>query len=216
MAKEKWTIEKIKEGFDRFLNENGRLPIATEIDSLNYLPSSRLIEYRFGGLEKLRKTLGYKDVNFGKGKFRQKIAAESNKKGRKAELALEEFLRNKFGEVFVHTEKSFDNTKIRIDFYVYSPVGNFGIDVFYPDTMRNLEVNVNAKIDKYLSFPDKLYFVVANDNIKQSDIDDYIIRKKRKIPANATILTMDNLKKRLSSIPSFTTPIGLQYFKPFK
>ena len=95
-----WTTEKIKEGFDRFIKENGRLPKSIEIDELEYLPSRKLIERNFGGLEKLRGELG---------------------------------------EVFVHTEKIFDNTKNRVDFYIYSPSGNFGIDVFGTDTMHNLQ-----------------------------------------------------------------------------
>ena len=52
--KDEWTTERIKDGFERFRKENGRLPIASEIDSLEYLPSARQIQRKFGGLEKLR------------------------------------------------------------------------------------------------------------------------------------------------------------------
>ena len=65
-----WTAEKIKEGFDRFIKEKGRLPKSAEIDELNYLPNRKFIERNFGGLEKLRGELGYRDTHFGKGKFR--------------------------------------------------------------------------------------------------------------------------------------------------
>ena len=47
--REFWTIEKIKEGFERFRNQ------------LEYLPTSRNIQKRFGGLAKLRSQPGYKD-----------------------------------------------------------------------------------------------------------------------------------------------------------
>jgi hypothetical protein len=57
-----WTAEKIKEGFERFLVEQGRLPLSQEIDGIDYLPSKKLIERNFGGLEKLRAELGYKDT----------------------------------------------------------------------------------------------------------------------------------------------------------
>ena len=148
-----WTVEKIMEGFKKFELEFGRLPTAPEIDKLSYLPSSRQIQRKFGGLEKLREVLGYKDTNFGRGDYRTKIALRVNKKGRESEIELEKLLRNKFGEVFVHTERIFDDSKNRVDFYVYSPDGNFGIDVFYTGTIQDLQKNINLKIDKYLKFP---------------------------------------------------------------
>ena len=52
-----WTVNR-KEGFERFVQENGRLPSAVEIDAIDYLPSSRLIQRKFGGLERLRGALG--------------------------------------------------------------------------------------------------------------------------------------------------------------
>ena len=70
---EHWTLEKIREGFERFRVEHGRLPIAPEIDKLDYLPSSRQIQRKFGGLEKLRADLGYEDTHFGRGTYRSEI-----------------------------------------------------------------------------------------------------------------------------------------------
>jgi len=78
----------------------------------------------------------------------EKIATRSNIKGRDTELALEKILREKFGEVFVHTERIFDNSKNRVDFYIYSPSGNIGVDIFYTETMDDLFKNINIKIDK--------------------------------------------------------------------
>src|SRR3989344_7515528 len=118
-ARNYWTAQKIKDGFDRFIKERGRLPKSIEINEVDYLPNRKFIERNFGGLEKLRRELGYTDVHFGKGKFRSEIAYKVNASGRKIELALEKLLKNKFGEVFVHTEKIFDNTKNRVDFYIY-------------------------------------------------------------------------------------------------
>ena len=146
-----WTIEKVKEGFNRFYTEHGRLPTSPEIDKIDYLPSSRQIQRKFGGLENLRAQLGYADTHFGKGKYRSAIATRVNSRGRIAEIELENVLRKKFGEVFVHTEKIFDDSKNRVDFFIYSPDGNFGIDIFYTDTMLDLQKNINIKIDKYLN-----------------------------------------------------------------
>ena len=194
MARRKvWTAENIREGFERFKNEHGRLPRAPEIDQLEYLPSSRNIQKRFGGLARLRGQLGYSDVHFGKGIFRSEIAARVNGRGRNAELALEKILCKKFGEVFVHTEKIFDSSKNRVDFYIYSPDGNFGIDVFYTETMKYLKSNINIKMGKYRNFPIELFLVAANESFKQADIDRYANAKLNPLPKTTRIVTMETL-----------------------
>lgn len=221
--KKQWTVEKIKEGFDRFIKENGRLPKSMDINKageVDYLPNRRLIERNFGGLEKLRRELGYVDTHFGKGKFRSEIAHKANISGRNIELALEKLLKNKFGEVFVHTEKIFDNTKNRVDFYIYSPSGNFGIDVFGTDTMHNLQSNMSAKLSKYSGFLEKLFFVVASDSFSQDDLDNYITRKNFRIkfwknnnrkaeilPVNSRIITIKTLEQTLSGMEAYQNPL---------
>jgi len=204
-----WTIDKIKEGFERFRVEHGRLPMAPEIDKLDYLPSSRQIQRKFGGLEKLRALLGYEDTHFGKGIFRSEIATRINVRGRDAELALEKILREKFGEVFVHTERIFDDSKIRVDFYVYSPDGNFGVDVFYTETMRDLQKNINLKIDKYQKFPHQLFLVVGNDQFRQEDLDKYMVSKIKALPQNTTIATLETLLNTIKSKRSYPNPFRL-------
>lgn len=202
-----WTAQKIKEGFEKFEREYGRLPIAPEIDKLEYLPSSRQIQRKFGGLEKLRKVLGYKDINFGRGAYRSKIALRVNKKGRETELELERILRNKFNEVFVYTERIFDDSKNRVDFYIYSPDGNFGIDVFYTDTIQDLQKNINLKIDKYLKFPSQLYLVVANPDFIQEKLDIYSKKKRKTLPTNMSILTMKVLLGVLNTKTAYNNPL---------
>ena len=202
-----WTTERIKDGFEKFRLDNGRLPTAPEIDRLDYLPSSRQIQRKFGGLEKLRAVLGYTDTNFGKGEYRSQIAYRTNKKGREIELELEKILREKFNDVFVHTERIFDSSKNRVDFYVYSPSGNFGIDVFYTDTIRDLQKNINIKIDKYLHFPHELYLVVANSKFMQSELDSYSNVKTKKLPPNVSIITIQTLTSQLDTKKAYPNPI---------
>ena len=204
---EEWTIEKIKEGFERFKTENGRLPTAPEIDQLEYLPSSRQIQRKFGGLEKLRAVLGYQDTHFGKGAYRSEIANRSNTKGRDTEISLEKILREKFQEVFVHTERIFDDSKNRVDFYVYSPDGNFGIDVFYTETIRDLQKNINIKIDKYQKFPHQLFLVVGNENFVQKELDEYMISKRKALPQNTTITTLKTLFEIIKNKRSYPNPL---------
>ncbi|MDP9249549.1 MAG: hypothetical protein M3M85_03525 [bacterium] len=207
MKKLSWTAEKIKEGFERFIKEQGRLPKSVEIDGLDYLPSRKLIERNFGGVEKLRKELGYSDTHFGKGKFRSAIAHKANTSGRTIELVVEKLLKDKFGEVFVHTEKIFDGTKNRVDFYIYSPSGNFGIDVFGTDTLHNLQSNMNVKLNKYSGFKERLFFVVVSDALIQTDLDSYVTKKTKILPNNAKMITLDSLELMLQGMQTYPDPL---------
>lgn len=207
MKKLLWTAEKIKEGFERFLKEQGRLPKSVEIDGLAYLPSRKLIERNFGGVEKLRKELGYADTHFGKGKFRSAIASRANINGRNTELIVEKLLKDKFGEVFVHTEKIFDHTKNRVDFYIYSPSGNFGIDVFGTETLHNLQSNMNVKLNKYAGFKERLFFVVVSNSFTQVDLDSYVVKKTKILPENAKIITLDSLELMLQGMQTYPDPL---------
>ena len=209
MKASQWTTEKIKSGFERFNSEFGRLPSATEVDQTPYLPSARWIQIKYGGLEKLRTALGFTDSHFGKGVFRSQIAYRVNRRGRATELELEEKLKNIFGEVFVHTERMFGARKFRVDFYVYSPDGNFGIDIFYPDNMRTLQSSVNIKNNKYLSFQEDLFLVVANETIFQVEIDAYVLSKTRVLPENIKLVSLETLYSIIRSKNSYPNPLKI-------
>ena len=209
MKHQTWTTEKIKAGFDRFLEENGRLPMSLELEtlSLDYLPNRKYIERHFGGIEKLKISFGYSDAHFGRGEFRSKIALKANKKGREEELKLEKILVEKFGEVFVHTEKIFDDTKNRVDFYVYSPSGNFGIDIFYTETMHSLGGNINIKLNKYSNYKERLFFVVAGNSFTQEELDAYVLNKTRRLPALSEITTIERLKMLVNKMTAYPNPL---------
>ncbi len=168
-----WTLANIKAGFDKFILEEGRLPTAHEIDNTNFLPSSRQIQRGFGGLKRLRQDLGYEDIDFGSGENRSASATKSSIRGLKSEQELEIELIHQFGELYVHTEKRYGRQGSRLDFMVFTPEGNIGIDIFYPNTIRTLQSNVNIKIPKYLDFPKSvpLYFVCANLELSEDDIE---------------------------------------------
>ena len=208
--KQTWSIEKIKEGFKKFETEYGRLPTAPEIDKLDYLPSSRHIQMAFGGLQKLRGLLGYEDTHFGKGEYRSEIAKKSNTRGRETEVILEKILKNKFGEVFVHTEKVFGDVKNRMDFYIYAPEGNFGIDVFYTETMKDLQKNINLKIDKYKDFPELLYFVVGNSKFTQSDLNAYTLAKQKALGKKAQIVSLLEIQELIKPMSVYPNPLILK------
>lgn len=185
-----YSIEEIKSGIDRFYKENKRYPTAPDIDSCPYLPSARQIQRNFGGLEKLRKNLGYKDIHFGKGKFRSVIASRGNKIGFQKERELEKILIDLFGEPFVHIEKPLDSIgRQRLDFFIYTKKENFGVDVFYSKTKKDIQKNINIKLNNYKRERDlKIYFVLANDDFIQDELDQIRSNKTEKMIPNNILL----------------------------
>ena len=208
MSKIIWTEEKIRIGFNRFYIEHNRLPRAHEIDSITYLPSSRLIQKKFNGLEKLRTKFGFTETHFGKGVFRSDIANKANILGYNYERELEKLLCTQFGEVFIHSEKMLTTSKVRVDFFVYSPSGNFAIDIFHSGTMRTLQSNVNIKINKYAKHKEKIYLISANNKIDQETLDSYVNAKTNTLPLNIQLITYPNFMKLIIEMKAYTNPIS--------
>ena len=207
----KWNNENIKEGFDRFISENGRLPTAYEIDDCSYLPSARQIQRRFGGLSNLREALGYEDLHFGKGKHRVAISQRVGLRGGNAEDELNGWLIDHFGEPFVHSERRFGDKRNRVDFLVYAKDYVFGIDVFSTDDKRYVVKNIGVKLPKYLSFPTTipLFFVVAGDNLTQEEVDSISrsIVRLAELPM-AKLITVGALYDHLKTIEPLALPDG--------
>ena len=192
MSEPIWSIEKIKLGFERFLEEYGRLPTAREIDKIGYLPTSRTIQRQFGGLEKLRNHLGFDIVHYGKGSNRSKIAYSINSRGKEAEENIRAILVEKFGEMFVHIERPLRRLyKNRLDFYVFSPSGNFAVDVFFPQNLDSINNILNIKNKVYSEYIEDLYLIVANSDITQIQIDRIILNKKNQLKPNIKVLSIE-------------------------
>lgn len=199
-----WKLEDLREGINHFYHENNRFPTVSDLDNTDYLPSSRWIQMKFGGMVKVRKDLGYVDIHLGTGKYRSKIANKVNKTGLKFEHEIEKFLTNKFGEPFVHVQKRIGNKRDRVDFFVYSATANFGVDVTnVTGHFRNLQINVNVKISKYKGLNVVLYIVIGGD-YDQDKIDKWILTKACPLPSSWKILTAKNFIKTVNSFQSFS------------
>jgi len=202
-----WSIAKIKVGFDRFIAENGRLPTAPEVDSADYLPSSRQIQRLYGGLKPLREQLGYEVTDFGSGENRKSVAKVIGLRGVEAEIELEQTLINYFGEPYVHTQKRYGTGKNRIDFLVYTATAIFGIDVFTTETRRDLQKNVAIKVRKYLDYPTSLplYFVVVSTMLSSEEIElAAAAMTKTKQLANLTVTDTKGLLTRVKDYQPYT------------
>lgn len=207
MFKPRWNIENIKESLDRFISEYGQLPTAHEMDKLEYLPSARTIQREFGGLEKLRKELGYDTTHFGKGEKRSNLAKNINTRGKASEKEILDVLTEKFGEMFVHIERPFtDSSKQRLDFFVFSPSGNFGIDVFFPIDTYSMIGSLNIKKNIYKNFKQiPLYLVVANSDIPQQEIDRCVQNQKTILQRNIRVISLITLKELINPMSYYTT-----------
>lgn len=210
-----WTDEMLKAGFERYVKENGRLPTAYEIDDTEYLPSARQIQRRFGGVSQLRKELGYGDVHFGKGDHRGDRSKVTGLRGGNAEDALETLLVNKFGELFVQSEKRFGENRNRVDFVVYAENAVIGIDVFATDDKRTIIKNVAVKIPKYVSFPSDipLYFVVWTKSINAKEIEAAVANmSKMSLLPQLKVTSVGRLMSELESLVPLTPPASYKGF----
>ena len=195
MREIKWTIEKLREGFEKYKKEQGRYPTAVEIDSYAHLPSSRQIQRRFkGGLPELRKQVkldGPED--FTKGEYSSERAKTIGKRAHKIEKGIYDYLVNLFGKPFVHREYFFtDDHRTRTDFFIYAKNGNFSVDVFYPKDKRNLIGCLNSKMKTYgyavmINYP--VIFLMMNEEITEEDITDILERKKNKLHKQQCVMT---------------------------
>ena len=177
MNRSEFTIDNIRKGLERFNNENGHYPAAEEIDRCPYLPSARWIQYKFGGLKKLRNSFGFNDVDYRTGSRREAKIHEFLRLALTSEKATKEFLDKHYGEICVHEEKKYGAGHNRVDFFVYAKE-NFAVEVFNTYSIRNLAKNLNIKIHKFSDFPFKLYFVVTGGDFSQGHIDALISNKK--------------------------------------
>ncbi|HEX8974865.1 MAG TPA: hypothetical protein VF817_05315 [Patescibacteria group bacterium] len=208
MSKPKqWTLEKVKEGFEKFLQINGRYPAAYDIDDCEFLPSSRQIQRIFGGLVNLRKTFSLPIENYTKGQEGSEKAIRINETGKRCELLIFELLKDRFDEKFVHIEKPLDRAyKNRYDFYVYAKPFNFAVDVFSTDDSRSLVNIMNLKAKKYqrsINHKEKLYFVCFEDNLDWKRVEKWLANRKNPFPKNWAVMDTDLFEKEILKYAQF-------------
>jgi hypothetical protein len=175
-SKKKWTLEELRVGFEKYREDNGRYPTGPEVNTYEYLPSSRSIERTHGGMVALRKTLGLSGQDdFRTGAHSTARAHMIGTRANATEKKVYDYLCERFGKEFVHREYFFtDDARTRADFFVYDNDENFCVDVFYPSDYRNLTNCLNSKQLKYTPERMKLYpviFLQMNSEITQEELD---------------------------------------------
>ena len=66
---------------------------------------------------------------------------------------------------------------------------------------------MNLKLDKYLLFKEKLFFVVVGESFSQADLDAYAVKKIKALPLNSQMVTIDSLKNVLDTMKSYPDPL---------
>ena len=120
MNRNEVTLDNIRDGLERFHKEHGHYPSADEIDSCRYLPSSRQIQKKLGGLKRVREILGLHDHDYRQGNRRRIAIDKFLKLSKTSEKEIREFLDKRYGEICVHEEKRYGDGRNRVDFFVYA------------------------------------------------------------------------------------------------
>ena len=191
---QQWSLDNLRDGFLYFLKINGRLPTAHEIDKFDFLPSSRQIQRKFGGLEKLRDELNLGGPNnFTKGEYRSGIAKKTYERAVDYEERFYYYLISLIPEIRVHEQHRMRPAKKSVDYFIYTnEFSGVGIDLFYADSVINMQNVVNVKLKTYEKVEDPLYLIVINNkNITQEQIDDSMKNRKSSLPKNIKVLTED-------------------------
>ncbi len=188
-----WTLEEIGLGLERYRLENNRYPSATEFDSCSYLPTSRQMQRRFGGMVELRKLLKLDGpADFTKGEYSSQRAKTIGVRAHVTENEVYAFLVACFGKPFVHREFLFDDSRmVRTDFYVYTKGGGFAVDVFYPKDRHNLVGCLNSKIRTYradLKVEYPVIFLMLNTSITVEELKDILSKRKNKLLSHQRLM----------------------------
>lgn len=201
-----WNEENIRAGLERFKMEHGRYPHAREFDAVDYLPTARQIQRKYGGLPALRTTLKLEGVvNFTKGQTRSATAKESFLRSYAYEELFYDFLISIIPEEFVHEQKRIRPSNVNCDFFIYNKANRASsivIDVFYAETLFNLGGIVNIKKKRYAGIQYKTYFVSIGEKFSQEEIEQLMRNKKIATPANIHVCSegwfKDNLRTLLN------------------
>lgn len=198
----KWSLEEIKEGLERYKKENGRYPTTIEVDSTMYLPSSRQIQRRFGGLVAFRKELRLSGPDdFTKGEYRSAVAAKLKRRSYEIEEEFYNYLLTIYPKINIHEQMRLRPGNIASDFYIYLTENTgYAIDIFNAIDMHSLTKIINIKLKRYTQIKDYNIYFIAVGEFLQGEVDKFMKNKKIKLPANIKVLCIETFKDTISSI----------------
>lgn len=204
-----WTDGELLAGFSRYFELYGKYPSAHEVDTFEYLPSSRSIQRSYGGLQQLRKRLIPDGIeNYTKGEYRKAVASQTFATGRALEALFYGYLTTIFKEVAIHEHKLIRPGDVSCDFYIYTSEHEGVItDVFYADNIINLVNIINIKLKRYVLVDEETYLiVVGNESIDQKMVDSKTYNRQKPLPSHIHVVTEQHFKD--SIIPTIRMKSG--------
>ncbi len=189
-----WTETQIKTGFLKFYSMNQRFPTAHEIDTFEFLPSSRSLQRSYGGLVNIRTRLFPEEIaNFTSGEYRQKIASDTFKRSQAYEEAFHKKLCTYLEEISVHEHKIVRPGNVTSDFFIYlKPDAGICVDLFYAKDIFSVAGVINIKIKRYKKLECPVLFVLLHDgSLDQTKITQLVANRTNPVPAHIRIVTED-------------------------
>lgn len=198
-------FKDLKLGFKKFFDENGHFPTAIEVDLCPYLITSRSIQRSWGGMSNLRKLMGLEILDYSSGQSRSIMANKIGKRSFIEEQEFEKVLIKKFGEIFVHTQKRIGN--INVDFFIYSPTLNFGVDVFNYEYDHDLKGIINLKQKTYALFPFTVIFLPMNNKKNQVQLEEILSKKDNELPKQCKLYSLEYFTEWIETLERYQDPI---------
>lgn len=189
----KYKQQDIIDNFIKLTQELGHEPTVFEVDACEYLPPSRTIQRRMGGLQELRRLTGQSVINHTQGATRSAKADVINKRAKRYEAELYNLIRKKYHDIsgtttFVTREwswqqalpdgREYSNTRCDVCIDNRETGHHIVIDFFYPESEHSLGGCVRAKQKKLRDNPvallegatHEVMFVCVNPDFHQDDI----------------------------------------------
>jgi hypothetical protein len=204
-----WTKEKIEKSYKDFIKKNGRQPTLPEINNAPDMPSVRQIQRIYGSVPRLRESAGLErhEAYLSQGSHRSQIASQSYKNSRQSEKQITKELISLFGEHFVHIERPVNyeaSTKIRFDCFVFSPDGNFAVDIFTTETVHDLASNLYIKFSKYKDFRDSIvYLVLDTKGLDRGDVSKLTTSRLSLSNKNIIVILYKDFIKEVSTMNKY-------------
>lgn len=198
----RWDLEGIRKAIEKFRTEFGKNPTTRDFDRCIYLPSSKQMQRRFGGIEKMRAGLNLEGpLNYTKGEYRSQRAKKIKQDSYKIEAELYDYLINIYSEIHVHEQKRLRPGNVASDFFVYlNHNTGYAIDVFQAEDLFALRAVANIKVKRYEGLKDFNIYFVAVGNYSQNEVNRMMENKKNLWPGNIMVLTLENFKENIALI----------------
>ena len=190
-----WSIDQIRAGFVKFYEEHNRYPTALEIDSYEFLPSSRSLQRSYGGLVSIRQKLFPGEIlNFTTGEYRSKVASSTFRRAQDYEELFYNKLCGHFDPIAIHEHKVIRPGRVTSDFYIYTnETSGICLDLFYAKDMFSVAGVINNKVRRYSVLDCLVVFVLLHDgSLSQALLEACIANRRAELPDHIKAVTEES------------------------